>query len=90
MITIISQLAARGRNLETLFDDVLEMLRGAELIRLLRNPENVLEFEPEKLERCRKLAALTTPPVLRSFMESLTPGGRVNLGLLNDSFNFVQ
>ena len=82
-VTIISQLAGRGRNLETLFDDILEMLRGAELIRILRNPEEVLEFDPEKMERCRKLAELTTPAVLRSFMESLTPVGRVLHEALN-------
>ena len=83
VITIISELAGRGRNLETLFDDILEMLRGAELIRLLRNPEEVLEFDPEKMERCRKLAEMTTPAVLRSFMESLTPVGRILHEALN-------
>ncbi len=83
VITIISQLATRGRNLETLFDDILEMLRGAELALILRNPEAVLEFDPEKMERCRKLAALTTPAVLRSFMESLAPVGRTLHEALN-------
>ncbi len=83
VVAAINALARRGRNLETLFDDILEMLRGAELMRMLRNPETVLDFEEEKLARCRKLAALATPEVLRSFMESLTPVGRILHEALN-------
>ncbi|MBE6366823.1 MAG: DNA polymerase III subunit gamma/tau [Lentisphaerae bacterium] len=83
VVTIINQLSSRGRNLETLFDDILEMLRGAELMHILNQVESVLDFDPEKLERCRKLAQLTTPDVLRSFMESLTPVGRILHEALN-------
>ena len=83
VVTIINQLAGRGRNLETLFDDILEMLRGAELMQLLNHPETVLDFEEEKLARCRKLAQLTNAEVLRSFMETLTPVGRILHEALN-------
>ena len=83
VVSIVNQLAGRGRNLETLFDDILEMLRGTELVRILNNPEAVLDFETEKLERCYKLAQLTTPEVLRCFMEVLAPVGRTLHEALN-------
>lgn len=83
VVTIVNQLAGRGRNLETLFDDILEMLRGAELMQLLNNPEAVLDFEDEKLARCRKLSQLTNADVLRCFMEQLAPVGRILHEALN-------
>ena len=83
VVTIVNQLAGRGRNLETLFDDILEMLRGAELMQILSDPGAVLDFDDEKLERCRKLSSLTTPEVLRCFMENLSPVGRVLHEALN-------
>ncbi len=83
VVTIVNELASRGRNLETLFDDVLEMLRGAELMHILNNPGAVLDFDDEKLERCRKLAGLSTPEALRCFMENLSPVGRILHEALN-------
>ena len=83
VVTIVNQLAGRGRNLETLFDDILEILRGAELMQLLNNPEAVLDFEDEKLARCRKLSQLTNADVLRCFMEQLAPVGRILHEALN-------
>ena len=83
VVTIVNQLAGRGRNLETLFDDILEMLRGAELMQILNDPGAVLDFDDEKLERCRKLSALTSAEVLRCFMENLSPVGRVLHEALN-------
>ena len=83
VVTIVNQLAGRGRNLETLFDDILEMLRGAELMHILNNPGAVLDFDDEKLARCGKLASLSNAGVLRCFMENLSPVGRVLHEALN-------
>ena len=83
VVTIVNQLAGRGRNLETLFDDILEMLRGAELIHILNNPGAVLDFDDEKLARCSKLAQLSNPQALRCFMENLSPVGRILHEALN-------
>ena len=83
VVTIVNQLAGRGRNLETLFDDILEMLRGAELMHILNNPGAVLDFDDEKLERCGKLARLSNPQALRCFMENLSPVGRILHEALN-------
>ena len=83
VVTIVNQLAGRGRNLETLFNDILEMLRGAELMHILNNPGAVLDFDDEKLARCSKLAGLSTAEALRCFMENLSPVGRVLHEALN-------
>ena len=83
VVTIVNQLAGRGRNLETLFNDILEMLRGAELMHILNNPGAVLDFDDEKLARCGKLAGLSTAEALRCFMENLSPVGRVLHEALN-------
>lgn len=83
VVTIVNQLAGRGRNLETLFDDILEMLRGVELMHILNNPGAVLEFDDEKLARCGKLAQLANAQILRCFMENLSPVGRILHEALN-------
>ena len=83
VVTIVNQLAGRGRNLETLFDDILEMIRGVELMHILNNPGAVLEFDDEKLARCGKLAQLTNAQVLRCLMENLSPVGRILHEALN-------
>ena len=83
VVTIVNQLAGRGRNLETLFDDILEMLRGVEMMHILNNPGAVLDFDDEKLARCGKLAQLTNAQALRCFMENLSPVGRVLHEALN-------
>ena len=83
VVTIVNQLAGRGRNLETLFDDILEMIRGVELMHILNDPGAVLEFDDEKLARCSKLAQLTNAQVLRCLMENLSPVGRILHEALN-------
>ena len=83
VVTIVNQLAGRGRNLETLFDDILEILRGVELMHILNNPGAVLEFDDEKLARCGKLAQLANAQILRCFMENLSPVGRILHEALN-------
>ncbi len=83
VVTIVNQLAGRGRNLETLFDDILEMIRGVEFMHILNNPGAVLEFDDEKLARCGKLAQLTNAQVLRCLMENLSPVGRILHEALN-------
>ena len=83
VVTIVNQLAGRGRNLETLFDDILEMIRGVELMHILNDPGAVLEFDDEKLARCGKLAQLTNAQVLRCLMENLSPVGRILHEALN-------
>lgn len=79
----IAKLAKRGRNLEILFNDILETLRGVELVMLLPEPGEVLNADPEQLANLRKLAQNTRPGVVRSLLESLSPVGRI----LHDALN---
>lgn len=79
----IARLAGRGRNLEILFNDILETLRGVEMVTLLPDPGEVLNADREQLDHFRKLAAVARPGVVRSLLESLSPVGRI----LHDALN---
>lgn len=79
----IAKLAKRGRNLEILFNDILETLRGVELVMLLPEPGEVLNADQEQLEHLRRLAGGSRPGVVRSLLESLSPVGRI----LHDALN---
>lgn len=79
----IHQLAGRGRNLETLFDDILNGLRSIELCGILRNPEEVLEVDLPAIEEYRQMGQMTKPLVVRILLEQLSPVGRI----LHDALN---
>ncbi len=84
VVTMIFKLAKRGRNLETLFNDVLETLRGVELTFLLQSQAaEVLDVDHDTLERYVKLSNETRPTAVRSFLESLSGVGRI----LHDALN---
>jgi len=83
VVAHIHALAATGKNLETLLNDVLAFLRGIELSQLLANPENVLEDGAEAIAVYRKLAAAVPPDVVQRLLESLAPSGRVLHEALN-------
>jgi DNA polymerase III subunit gamma/tau len=83
VVATIYTLAAKGKNLETLFSDILTWLRGVQLCFLLSNPETVLEADPELVERYRKLGANVRPDVVQILLENLSPVGRV----LHDALN---
>ncbi len=82
-VSVIARLARRGRNLEILFNDILDTLRGVELVMLLADPGEVLNADPEQIAHFRKLAEKTGSGVVRSLLESLSPVGRI----LHDALN---
>lgn len=83
VIANIHALAARGKNLETLFNDLLSFLRGIELCQLLDQPENVLEAGAETIADYRRLAELVRPEVVQRLLETLASTGRI----LHDALN---
>lgn len=83
VIANIHTLAARGKNLETLFNDLLSFLRGIELCQLLDQPENVLEASAETIADYRRLAELVRPEVVQRLLETLASTGRI----LHDALN---
>lgn len=82
-VTIVSRLARRGKNLETLFDDLLNALRIAQLCSILPDPGELLDESEETVKHYQELARRTDPAVLQTLLETLAPTGRV----LHDALN---
>ena len=78
VITIVAKLAKKGKNLETLFEELLGAIRAVELCSLLPQPELVLDETPEAVAAYRKLGTLApNSDVVRILLEQLAPAGRV-------------
>lgn len=82
-ILSIHQFAGQGKNLETLFEEILTWLRGILLCLVLPEPQNVLDENLEKINSYRKLASLTNPDTLQILMEQLAGSSY----LLRDAIN---
>ena len=77
VVITVSKLASRGKNLETLFDELLGAVRAVELCALLPKPEQVLDETPESIAAYRKLGTLApNSDVVRILLEHLAPAGR--------------
>ena len=83
VITGIFDLAAKGKNLETLFADILSNLRNIQICQLVDDPAMILEIGEEAIERCRYFASNVKPRTVQLLLESLSPVGRV----LHDALN---
>ena len=70
-ILSIHQFARQGKNLETLFEEILIWLRGILLSQVLPDPGAVLEENPEKINSYRKLANISRSDSLQILMEQL-------------------
>ena len=58
----IHDFAAQGKNLETLFEEIISWLRGILLCRIIGDPASVLEETPEKIATFQEIAHLGAPP----------------------------
>jgi DNA polymerase III subunit gamma/tau len=83
VVASIHALAVKGKNLETLFSDILNYLRGVQLCHLLSNPEAILESDPDSIKRFRELGANVNTDVIQILMENLSSVGRI----LHDAIN---
>lgn len=83
VVKVIARLSKKGKNLETLFDDLLEALRAVQLCGILPDPGEVLNEAAETVEHYRKLAKLVRPDTLQILLETVAPVGRV----LHDALN---
>ena len=70
-ILSVHQFAGQGKNLETLFEEILTWLRGILLTLVLPDPGSVLDESPEKLNSYRQLAAVSRPDTLQILLEQL-------------------
>ena len=78
VITVVAKLARKGKNLETLFEEMLGAIRAVELCALLPQVELVLDETPESIADYRQLGTLApNTDVVRILLEQLAPAGRV-------------
>ena len=82
-ILTIHQFAGQGKNLDTLFEEVLSWLRGILLCQVLPDPMAVLDENPEKISCYSKLAAVSRPDILQILLEQLAASSY----LLRDAIN---
>ncbi len=83
VITGIHNLASKGKNLETLFEDVLFSLRNVEISAILADASSVLEESPEQLQKFKVLASIAPLSVIQEIMEILSVGARPLRDALN-------
>ncbi len=82
-VKVISSLKGKGKNLETLFDDLLSALRSVELCGLVSDPAELIDDSAENLARYRKLAAGIPAAIPQQLLETLAPAGRLLREALN-------
>jgi DNA polymerase-3 subunit gamma/tau len=79
----IHNLSLQGRNLETLFEELLNFLRNIQLCQILPEPEKILESGEESIELYRRLGSQTNQGVIQRLLETLSSVGNVLHNALN-------
>ena len=83
VVSRICLLAKKGKNLETLFDDILTSLRAIQMCAILPHPEEVIDEPAESIAIYRQAAAAVAPETVQILLETISPVGRV----LHDALN---
>ncbi|MDD3886035.1 MAG: DNA polymerase III subunit gamma/tau, partial [Victivallaceae bacterium] len=83
VVKVIASLATRGKNLETLFDDLLAALRAVRLCLILRDPGELIGEGPEMVDYYRSLAGSVKADIVQILLENIAPVGRA----LHDALN---
>jgi DNA polymerase III subunit gamma/tau len=83
LITNLHSLAKQGKNLEGLFNDILEYLRGVEIALLVPDPSSILEVGNDIIEKYKEIGSKTNLTKIQRLLESLSAIGKV----LHDSLN---
>ncbi len=79
----IHGLNEKGKNLETLFEDMLFTLRSVEISAILPDASSVLEESPEQLQKFKVMASYASLSVIQEIMEILSVGARPLRDALN-------
>ena len=79
----IHDFATQGKNLETLFEEIISWLRGILLCRIIGDPASVLEETPEKIATFQEIASTVAPASVQRLLESISASGY----LLRDAIN---
>ena len=83
VIKAIHTLGEQGKNLETLYEELLAWLRGILLCHVLDNPDEVLEESPERIGIFLKLKDAADANCIQRLLENLSASGY----LLRDAIN---
>ena len=83
VIRDVHDFAEQGKNLETLFEEIISWLRGILLCRILGDPAAVLDETPEKIATFQRIAATVAPASVQRLLESISSAGY----LLRDAIN---
>ncbi|MCP4179898.1 MAG: DNA polymerase III subunit gamma/tau [bacterium] len=83
LITNLHYLAQQGKNLEELFNDILEYLRGVEISLLVPDPISILEVGNDIIEKYKDIGSRTNLTKVQRLLESLSSTGKI----LHDSLN---
>ena len=83
VVKIVSSLKKRGKNLETLFDEVLSALRNIGLCAIIPDPSELIDESTETLAQYRALASGASADIPRQLLENLAPAGRILREALN-------
>lgn len=79
----VGKLAATGKNLETLFDDILAAMRAVQLCTILSDPGDLIDEGAEAIANYRRLAGMAPADSIQIILETISPVGRV----LHDALN---
>ncbi len=75
VVLYIHRFAQQGKNLESLYEEVLTWMRGIMLTLILPDPETVLDENPERLADYRVLAEGRKPNIIQTLLEKLSESG---------------
>ena len=83
VVSLVGEQAKKGKNLETLFDDLLSALRAINLCTIMAEPEMLINEGKEAVEHYRQLSRLADGETVQLMLETLSPVGRT----LHDALN---
>ena len=74
-IEAVHRFAESGKNLETLYEEIIAWLRGILMCRIVSDPAKLLEESQEKIELYQNIAATVKPDAVQRLMEQLAGSG---------------
>jgi DNA polymerase III subunit gamma/tau len=77
VIIAINEQATEGKNLESLFQDILKYLRGIEICLLISDPDSILEVGSDIIERYKRLGNGIQLHVVQKLLETLSSSGKI-------------
>ena len=73
VVSLVGEQAKKGKNLETLFDDLLSSLRAINLCTIMAEPEMLINEGKEAVEHYRQLSRLADGETVQLMLETLSP-----------------